>query len=44
MKTQNFLLNIKTINDVKNYLKILRDENYRKILINLYEGKLYGTN
>lgn len=38
MKTQNFLLNIKTINDVKNYLKILRDENYRKILINLYEG------
>ena len=44
MKTQNFLLNIKTINDVKNYLKILRDENYRKILINLYGGKLYGTN
>lgn len=44
MKKQNFLLNIKIIDDVKNYLKFLRDKNYRKILINLYEGKLYGTN
>lgn len=44
MKKQNFLLNIKNKYDVKMYLKYLNSELYRKILIDLYEGKIYVTN